>query len=190
MSSREEQAFNEKLLELIKRITPSIFSFINPAMGLAAAILIYITWLLSEEYKKAGITNVQAHPIEVRLLTIRKEIENVERWINVMKQSLAESSPTVRKVLEEGILKLEQYRKDLEELYEFEYLKYEAWKRITKFGNEEIVKEFDKVMKKIEKGEEIGREAVKILEELKNLQVKREKIKDLMKRILESTSTT
>jgi len=188
--SGEEQAFCDKSFMLLKMTASSIINCINPNMACVATILIYTTWILSGKYKKVRIENIQAHPIEVRPLIIKKKIEDVERVIAAKERALAESSPTDRRIHEHDIGLLKQYRDNLIEIYEYESIKYMAWKYITEFGSEKVVKELDKVVRKIEKGEEINRDAVRILEDLEKLQIKREKIKELLEKILKSTPTT
>jgi len=183
----EEKTFRDISEELIRRIAPSLISYINPTAGLAATVLLYTTWILSKNYKKAGIENIKALPIEERLLNLRREIENKERMIRFKEKALSESNLADRETLEYEIELLKRYLENLKKLYKLESLKYIAWKSLNDTGDERIIKEFNKIMEKIERGENFDGEIVRIMEKLEELR-KREIITErFLKRILQNS---
>ncbi len=157
----------EVLEKAYERLLPAFAYLHGSTAGLAASIVVFTTWLIKRLNPTSRVADLIERD-EEQLLALEKQIEELEARISILEGLLSRASSERERSRLERSLKL--HREELERLDEEKELlelRLLAVKKLRSIGEDQLIREVNKIIEKIEKGRltEVQYEVLALLEE-------------------------
>ncbi len=153
------------LATVAKKAVPSAASMAaGPLAGIAVGALIVAAAKIYEHRKKAAAQGIELRGDERDIVLVNEELERLYARKEKLEKALEKTTGRRKRIIEESLRAVEDRIMFLEEYYELLQLRVEAMRKLRMIGDKGLLKEAEKIMRRIEKGEPVDKDLYKLIE--------------------------
>jgi len=186
-ASNKTITLRELLREAFRTLFPSFGYLISSQAGFLCSFIVFITWILThnrEHYHH--YFNIEED--EKALIVILDEIKKQEARLNLLEKARNKLSSEGKSLstIDEVIKAEKNILENLYTEYKLRQLRIEAIRRLRAVGDPNILQMLNKIIKRIEKGEEFHEQQYEILKRLEDMWRRKEIEISMLSEILNS----